>query len=61
MKPTAIPAGGRARRASTVFVGAETLHFEIERLADGGWTLNGAGQAEVAGLIDVDLGFTPAT
>ncbi|MDX8538056.1 putative glycolipid-binding domain-containing protein [Mesorhizobium abyssinicae] len=54
--------GWRTRSARVDgFLGAETLHFEIERLADGGWTLNGAGQAEVAGLIDVDLGFTPAT
>ena len=43
------------------FVGAQELHYEIERLADGQWMLNGVGQAEVAGLVDVDLGFTPAT
>ncbi|TPI17213.1 hypothetical protein FJW06_02635 [Mesorhizobium sp. B4-1-3] len=43
------------------FVGTQELCYEIERLADGQWVLNGLGQAEVAGLVDVDLGFTPAT
>ncbi|MEI9404324.1 putative glycolipid-binding domain-containing protein [Mesorhizobium argentiipisi] len=43
------------------FVGTQELHCEIERLADGQWMLNGAGQAGVAGLVDIDLGFTPAT
>jgi hypothetical protein len=43
------------------FVGTQELHYEVERLADGQWMLNGVGQAEVAGLVDLDLGFTPAT
>lgn len=43
------------------FLGTRELRYEIERLADGHWLLNGASQPEVAGLIDVDLGFTPAT
>jgi hypothetical protein len=43
------------------FLGTQTLRYEVERLADGRWILNGAEQAEVAGLVDIDLGFTPAT
>jgi hypothetical protein len=55
-------AGWHARSARVDgFLGTQDLHYAIERLADGGWTLNGERQAEVAGLIDVDLGFTPAT
>ena len=55
-------AGWRTRSARVDgFLGTQTLHYEIERLGDGRWTLNGAEQAAVAGLVDVDLGFTPAT
>jgi hypothetical protein len=55
-------AGWHARSAHIEgFLGTQDLHYAIERLADGGWTLNGERQGEVAGLIDVDLGFTPAT
>jgi hypothetical protein len=43
------------------FAGVKELHYEVERRADGQWMLNGVGQAEAAGLVDVDLGFTPAT
>ncbi|RUU06397.1 hypothetical protein EOD23_13930 [Mesorhizobium sp. USDA-HM6] len=39
----------------------QELHYEIARRADGQWLLNGKDQANVAGLVDVDLGFTPAT
>lgn len=54
--------GWRARSARVDgFLGAQILHYEIERLADGQWTLNGAEQGAVARLVDVDLGFTPAT
>jgi hypothetical protein len=55
--------GGWHARSARVngFLGTQELHYAIERLADGGWTLNGERQAAVAGLIDVDLGFTPAT
>ncbi|TPI18865.1 putative glycolipid-binding domain-containing protein [Mesorhizobium sp. B4-1-1] len=54
--------GWRTRFASVDgFLGTQTLRYEVERLADGRWALNGAEQAEVAGLVDVDLGFTPAT
>lgn len=52
----------RTRRARVDgFCGMREMHYQIERLADGQWLLNGASQAEVAGLVDVDLGFTPAT
>lgn len=35
---------------------------DIDLVSDGGaWTLNGQAQPDVAGLIDIDLGFTPAT
>lgn len=55
-------AGWRARSARVDgFLGTQDLHYAIERHADGGWTLNGERQGDVAGLIDVDLGFTPAT
>jgi len=43
------------------FCGTRELRYRIERLADGQWLLNGASQAEAAGLTDIDLGFTPAT
>lgn len=50
-------------RAATVtgWIGPRDLRFEIERAAPGVWRLNGDAQPQVAGLIDVDLGFTPAT
>ncbi|MGX8011797.1 putative glycolipid-binding domain-containing protein [Mesorhizobium sp. ORM8.1] len=55
-------AGWRTRSARVDgFLGAQILRYEIERLGDGQWMLNGAEQAAVAGLVDVDLGFTPAT
>ncbi|TIV95157.1 MAG: hypothetical protein E5V74_22385, partial [Mesorhizobium sp.] len=55
-------AGWRTRAARVDgFVALQELRFEIERRADGQWLLNGKGQAEAAGLVDVDLGFTPAT
>ncbi|TIO06262.1 putative glycolipid-binding domain-containing protein [Mesorhizobium sp.] len=55
-------AGWRARSARVDgFLGTQDLHYAIERRADDGWTLNGERQGDVAGLIDIDLGFTPAT
>ena len=42
-------------------LGLRELHFVIERDAAGQWTLNGEVQRDVAGLVDVDLGFTPAS
>ncbi|MCV3238527.1 putative glycolipid-binding domain-containing protein [Mesorhizobium sp. ZC-5] len=43
------------------FRGARDLSLEIERNIDDDWLLNGAVQPGLADLIDVDLGFTPAT
>lgn len=42
------------------FLALRELSYEIERRADG-WLLNGEVQPEADGLVDVDLGFTPAT
>ncbi|RWC44640.1 putative glycolipid-binding domain-containing protein [Mesorhizobium sp.] len=43
------------------FLGLRELHYAIERSSDGQWMLNGELQHGVAGLVDVDLGFTPAS
>jgi hypothetical protein len=43
------------------FLGLRELLYAIERAADGRWTLNDEIQRDVAGLVDVDLGFTPAS
>lgn len=54
--------GWRTRAARVDgFVALQKLRLEIERRADGQWLLNGKGHAEAAGLVDIDLGFTPAT
>ncbi|WP_352727989.1 putative glycolipid-binding domain-containing protein [Mesorhizobium sp. M0276] len=55
-------AGWRTRAAQVDgFLGTRELHYAIERGSDGRWTLNGEVQRDVAGLADVDLGFTPAS
>ncbi|KUM25226.1 hypothetical protein AU467_04485 [Mesorhizobium loti] len=55
-------AGWLARAARVVgLFGGDTLDYRFERLGDGGWALNGKKQIQVAGLVDLDLGFTPAT
>lgn len=43
------------------FLGLRKLHCAIERGSDGQWMLKGHPQQDVAGLVDVDLGFTPAS
>ncbi|BAB50328.1 putative glycolipid-binding domain-containing protein [Mesorhizobium japonicum] len=54
--------GWRTRSARVDgFLGLRELHYAIERRADGEWMLNGEPQRGVAGLVDVDLGFTPAS
>lgn len=54
--------GWRTRSAVvTGWLGAQDLRFVIEPSPSGGWRLNGIEQPQVAGLVDVDLGFTPAT
>jgi uncharacterized protein len=42
-------------------VGFEPLVFEVKSAPGGAWLLNGAVQPKAHGLIDLDLGFTPAT
>jgi len=48
---------GSTRRAR---IGANSRIF-IARAPDGSWTLNGTAVPAVAGALDIDLGFTPAT
>lgn len=43
------------------WLGDETLSLRIIRTASGEWLLNGVAQDIREGLIDLDLGFTPAT
>jgi uncharacterized protein len=43
------------------WLGADDVALRIERTEGGGWTLNGVHQPQAVGLIDLDLGFTPAT
>lgn len=55
-------AGWRTRAARVDgFLGLRKLHYAIDRGAGGEWMLNGEPQRDVAGLVDVDLGFTPAS
>lgn len=42
------------------FTGDRAIQLEIVR-GDGGWSVNGETVPEVGGLVDIDLGFTPAT
>ena len=41
--------------------GDDRLEIRIERTAGDHWLLNGVDQIGAAGLVDLDLGFTPAT
>lgn len=43
------------------WVGSEKKAFSISCDAEGKWLMDGAGVPGVTGLLDVDLGFTPAT
>ncbi|WP_457150477.1 putative glycolipid-binding domain-containing protein [Mesorhizobium sp. P5_C1] len=55
-------AGWRTRSARVDgFFGTGKLHYAIERRSSGQWMLNGEAQQGVAWLVDVDLGFTPAS
>ena len=42
-------------------IGSRSLAHHIERTLDGTWRLDGAAVAGLAGCVDLDLGFTPAT
>lgn len=50
-------------RAATVrgWIGRTVVQLAIDATPDARWTFNGAAQEDVAGLVDIDLGFTPAT
>ena len=50
-------------RAATVerWVGADKLDLSLSRQDDGTWTSNGKVVSDVDSLVDIDLGFTPAT
>lgn len=55
-------ASWRTRSAKvTGWMGRTALRLFIEAMPEGRWEFNGTEQAEVKGLVDVDLGFTPAT
>lgn len=43
------------------WIGGEPLAIEIARTGGNGWTVDGRDAPELAGLSDIDLGFTPAT
>lgn len=49
----------RAARV-TGWIGREAVDMTID-VVDGRWRMNGVEQSQVAGCVDVDLGFTPAT
>jgi hypothetical protein len=57
-----LDAGWVTRRARVRgFLGEKAVDRRIERSAAGVWTVAGQVQPGVAGLADLDLGFTPAT
>ncbi|MDQ3222664.1 MAG: putative glycolipid-binding domain-containing protein [Gemmatimonadota bacterium] len=41
--------------------GSRTVQLRVQRTRAGGWTLNGVPCPAVAGCVDLDLSFTPAT
>lgn len=55
-------AGWRTRHATVSgWLGETAIELEIGRSAQGAWHLNGTDQDAPAELVDLDLGFTPAT
>ncbi|MGO1542418.1 MAG: putative glycolipid-binding domain-containing protein [Luteimonas sp.] len=54
--------GFRTREASvTGWIGVKAVEVGIRSDGDGRWTAGGVEQPQLAGCVDVDLGFTPAT
>lgn len=52
----------RALSASVAgWIGDQDLRFDVSRGGNGQWLLNGVEQPHMEELVDVDLGFTPAT
>lgn len=52
----------RSRTASVRgWIGERTLSLDLAQDSGGGWTANGERLDGVAGLLDIDLGFTPAS
>jgi len=52
----------RARRGKVLgTAGGRAVDLRIERSGAGTWTVNGVEVPGLAGLLDLDLGFTPAT
>lgn len=45
----------------TGWMGTTSVQLELDVLQEGHWSFNGVEQPQLNGLIDVDLGFTPAT
>ncbi len=43
------------------WIGDAAFALELARNADGGWTVDGQHAPGLAGCLDIDLGFTPAT
>jgi hypothetical protein len=43
------------------WVGELEVNCRVHRKPDGGWTFNGQAMPALAGCLDLDLGFTPAT
>jgi hypothetical protein len=52
----------RSRRGTVVgWIGDKMVNHTIERSPIGEWTLNGAVVSDLHAVVDLDLGFTPAT
>ena len=52
----------RAKSATVVgYLGKKAIDIRIRSAGTGAWRVNGVLNSKVAGCIDIDLGFTPAT
>ncbi|MEW6765764.1 MAG: putative glycolipid-binding domain-containing protein [Pseudomonadota bacterium] len=43
------------------WLGEQLVEYDITRTSEGNWLLNGTPLPQLAGCVDLDLGFTPAT
>lgn len=55
------PAADRRVQLGVRWVGTKTINVELLADSAARWRFNGTGCAEVAGCIDIDLGFSPVT